>query len=94
MAIITGVPGDDELIGTEFSDLFRLFALGDFVASGLGGNDRFEFRGNFTAADKVDGGSGQDIVILKGDYSGANAVTFAADTMVGVEYIALVGGYS
>jgi hypothetical protein len=89
-----GCTGDDELTGTAFSDVFRLTADWPFVADGLGGSDRFMFGGAFTAADKVDGGGGNDFVVLRGDYVGANAVVLVADTMVSVESIVVETGNS
>src|SRR5688572_3993219 len=94
MAVITGNPGDDELTGTEFDDVFQLASVSDFVAHGLGGNDRFVFRGAFTANDEVNGGAGRDTVALEGNYTGLNALVLAADTLVGVESIGLRGGHS
>jgi Ca2+-binding RTX toxin-like protein len=91
MAIIKGKPGDDELVGTTADDTFQLAQLWDFTATGLEGNDRFLFRGGFTANDKINGGAGRDTVVLEGDYS--SSVNFAADTMVAVEILSLVGGH-
>ena len=62
--------------------------------SGGSGNDFFYMGGNLIAADQIDGGTGTDHVVLNGDYTGANAVTFNATTMLNVEVLGLTAGHS
>ena len=58
---------------------------------GGAGSDHFYFGdGRFNAGDRVDGRGGQDAVSLRGDYAGANALVFAADTFTNVEAVMLV----
>ena len=92
MSIFKGTRGDDILSGGSGNDIFRLWQGGDDTVNGGGGNDLFKFGAAFTAADKIDGGTGNDTVALKGDYS--PGVIFNADTMVNVETIKLIGNFS
>ena len=86
---IKGTKGDDILSGTSGNDVFDLWQGGNDTVSGGDGNDIFKFGAAFTADDKIDGGTGKDTLVLKGDYSGG--VVFAADTMVNVETVKLLG---
>ncbi len=90
MATFTGTPGDDNLTGTSSADTFDLRQGGNDTAAGLGGNDVFVFGGTFTAADSIDGGDGNDVLRLDGDYSAG--VVFTASTMTNVETIQLNAG--
>jgi hypothetical protein len=91
MTIIRGTHGDDNLSGTSGDDNFILTQGGNDTVSGGDGNDIFQFGATLTAADHIDGGNGKDAVSLKGDYSAG--LTFAADTMVNVETLTLIGNY-
>jgi len=83
--------GNDVLIGGIGNDRFRPGSGTDSI-TGNGGDDRIAMTSNLTAADSIDGGNGDDIVILKGDYSAG--VVFGATTMVNVETLGLVKGFS
>ncbi|MBV9992843.1 MAG: calcium-binding protein [Alphaproteobacteria bacterium] len=93
-AVIRGLAGDDNLSGTTGDDVFNLSLGGNDTVDGGDGNDIFWMGSTLTAADKIDGGTGSDRVNLNGDYTGANALTFAADTMVNVEHLYLASGHS
>lgn len=91
---ITGGAGDDVLIGgsgkypglvPSTGDGFDLSLGGADTAIGGGGDDRFETGAAFTAPDSIDGGSGNDVLFLSGDYSGG--VVFGPQTLVNVETI-------
>ena len=88
---IRGTRGDDTLDGTGGADHFTLWQGGNDTVAAGGGDDAMWLGGAFNAGDKLDGGTGTDTVVLNGDYSGG--VTFAADTMVNVELLKLIGGY-
>ena len=84
-ADILGTAGNDLLTGTSGNDDMH----------GYGGNDGFFFGANFTAADRVDGGDGDnDQIGLQGDYTGANALTLEAGTITNVEAIVVLPGFS
>ena len=94
MAIFTDGPGDDTFTGTSDDDLFKLTRGGNDTANGEAGDDLFRFGAAFDAGDRIDGGTGTDSAWLDGNYSGVDAVSFDAQTMVGVEIIGLVAGHS
>jgi hypothetical protein len=88
----TGTSGDDTITGTTGDDLFKVFQGGNDTVSGLTGRDVFNFAGTLTAADKIDGGGGQDTVQIKGDYSAG--IVFNATTMVNVETLTVGAGFN
>ena len=88
---IRGTKHDDNLVGTSGDDVFLMTQRGNDTVDGGDGNDRFRFGKFLTAADHIDGGTGDDKVILNGDYSAG--LTFAADTMVNVERLQLIGNH-
>ncbi|HEY0012289.1 MAG TPA: Calx-beta domain-containing protein [Allosphingosinicella sp.] len=61
---------DNDVRGAFANDVFRMQDGGDDSVRGDSGRDVFYFGSAFTAADNVDGGEGNDILILQGDYSG------------------------
>jgi Ca2+-binding RTX toxin-like protein len=82
---VTTGGGNDTVSGNEGNDRFFLGVGGDDSASGGAGDDSFNFGAAFTAADKVDGGSGTDVVQLLGNYN----ITLAADSFTGIERLTL-----
>lgn len=64
---------------------------GHDVINGGGGDDIINYGAAFDAADRVDGGTGYDILSLKGDYSGG--VAFSPTTMANVEMVQLGAGF-
>jgi hypothetical protein len=90
-SVIRGRGGDDNLSGTSGDDEFLMFQGGNDTVHGGDGNDVFRFGATLTAADHIDGGNDHDTVILKGFYGGG--LTFAADTMVNVETLSLIGAF-
>jgi Ca2+-binding RTX toxin-like protein len=90
--IINGGAGKDVVTGGAGDDTFNLATGGNDTASGGAGNDTFNMGAALNFADKIDGGTGTDTVILNGDYSAG--LTFSATTMVNVEDLALTAGNS
>ena len=80
--------GNNVITGTAGPDLFVLFEGGtETVAGGTGdSNDRFYFGNTLDTTDSVDGGGGEDSLILGGDYD----YTFSATNMVGIERLRLL----
>jgi VCBS repeat-containing protein len=89
--IINTGGGDDFLAGGIGDDKFRP-GTGTDAILGEGGDDKINMAGNLTAADTIDGGSGNDVVVLKGDYS--SGLVFSSTTMTNVETLYLVKGFS
>jgi len=101
--VITGSGGNDTLNGEAGNDALSGDAGDDTLAPGTGndavdagdGNDVISFAGGqLNAADKIDGGTGTDTVLLNSDYTGANALVMNATTMVNVEKLTLLAGHS
>lgn len=90
--IINGTSGDDVLTGTAGADVFQLAQGGNDTASGLDANDTFVMGATLTAADTLDGGAGNDIVLLNGNY--ATGLILGASTLTGIERINLAAGHS
>lgn len=91
--LLLGDVGDNVIFGTEGPDQFRLQQGGNDQVFGLGGNDGFYFGGAFTPGDFVDGGGGNDALILQGNYGGG--LTFGTgptSNISGIEAISLVPG--
>jgi Ca2+-binding RTX toxin-like protein len=91
MAIFRGTRGNDHFRGTSHNDTFKLRQGGNDTAKGRGGDDSFVFGAAFTKKDVINGGIGNDVLQLNGDY--AAGVTFTATTMVNVEKITLAPGH-
>ncbi len=96
----TGLVVGEDLIfngSAQQNGAFRIFA-GRGVDQLTGGaqNDGFFFdadaNGSLTGADRINGGGGTDTIALRGDYTGAKAVTFAEDSMSGIEVITFLTG--
>jgi Ca2+-binding RTX toxin-like protein len=64
--------------------------------TGGSGADLFLFRdeGRYGASDTVNGGAGTDELALRGNYAGANAIVFQANTMTNVEVLSILSGQS
>lgn len=92
----TGGAGDDQFffgIGADAAISVDFSLGGDDSVSAV--NAQIEMGGALTAADSILGGIGSfESIHLDGDYSGANAVTFAATTIMDVDTILTVGGHS
>ena len=64
--------------------------------TGGAGADLFLFRdeGRYGPSDTVNGGGGNDELALRGNYSGANAIVFQANTMTNIEVLSILSGNS
>jgi Ca2+-binding RTX toxin-like protein len=91
VAAFTGTADKDQFTGSTDDDTFDLSQGGDDTANGAGGSDTFTMGSALSAGDRIDGGSGDDAVILNGDY---DAFQFAKTTMMHVETLVLTGGHS
>jgi hypothetical protein len=85
--IFTGTSGTDEFQGLGANDSFYLQQGGNDRALGNDGNDIFYFGNAYTAADQVDGGPGNDRLILQGRYGN---LQLNALSLVNVETILLL----
>ncbi len=92
MTNFTGTPGNDTRTGTIGDDTFDMSQGGDDIVSALDGNDVISMGGKLTALDSLDGGAGNDTVILSGKYN--NQVVFGAATMVNVETLSVTAGFN
>ncbi len=88
---IFGTPNDDTTTGTAGNDLFYVWQGGTDSVSGLDGDDIANFAGAFTAADSFDGGTGNDVLRLKGGYE---ALQLGATSLTSVEQVQLGAGHS
>jgi VCBS repeat-containing protein len=96
--IVTGIsdPGDkllgddlsNTIIGAKLADIFLLEQGGDDIAFGGDGGDLIYFGSAFTGDDKVNGGSGRDVVVLQGDYK----LTLGEASLTGIEALSLQTG--
>jgi serralysin len=89
--------GNDTIFGNGAANVLSSGAGNDFVHADQGGddtvnlgdgNDAVYFGAAFTALDRVDGGSGADVVALQGNY--ASGLTLSAVSFAGVETLSLL----
>ena len=88
---LDGGAGNDSLTGGDGNDTLVAGAGTDTMSGGVG-NDQFLLTAFLGSADRIDGGSGDDELVLAGDYSGG--VVFGAATMINVETITVTNGSS
>jgi hypothetical protein len=84
---LRGDAGDNVITGTPGPDFFMLQQGGSDTASGMGGNDAFYFGAALDPSDHVDGGAGQDVVAIQGNYAG---FTLGAHNLDNVETLSLL----
>jgi Ca2+-binding RTX toxin-like protein len=89
---ILGGQGNDLLTGGGSGDSFDLSHGGNDTAAGAAGSDIFLLGSSFTAADRIDGGKGQDAVTLSGDYSAG--LTITGSMLANVETLTLGKNHS
>jgi hypothetical protein len=88
----TGTSGPDNYPGSSGIDTFDMSQGGDDTVSGQGSADTFNFGAAFTAADTIDGGTGNDTLALNGDYSAG--YTLGATTLTSVETITVAASHA
>jgi hypothetical protein len=92
MTTFTGTAGNDNIVGSDSGDIFKLAQGGDDIALGKAGNDEFRMGGALTAADSINGVAQDDTVILEGDYS--FGLIFGATTILNIEKLNLKGAFA
>ena len=90
MANYTGTIGADNLTGTYAGDTFDLIQGGSDTAKGGLGGDTFFMGAFLDATDKLEGGGGNDIVYMDGDYSAG--LLLGATTLTDIEGIYFMPG--
>jgi Ca2+-binding RTX toxin-like protein len=88
-ATFVGDAGNNTINGTSADDFFNMNDGGDDTVNGLGGNDVFTFGAALNAADKVNGGTGTDSLVLNGNYGAG--LTFLSTTVSSIEEMDLLG---
>jgi Ca2+-binding RTX toxin-like protein len=88
----TGTTGNDHQAGGPDRDVFDYGQGGNDALSGGGGDDLFRFGGAFTSNDRVHGGTGEDRLVLQGDYSAG--LTLDQGDLTGMETIELRGPFA
>jgi Ca2+-binding RTX toxin-like protein len=91
LAVFDGTPGDDVIGGTSGDDTFNMADGGNDQVAGRRGSDTFNFGASLTAADTIDGGTGDDVLVLDGNYS--NMTVLSATTIANVETIELAANH-
>ncbi|HEX4859733.1 MAG TPA: Ig-like domain-containing protein, partial [Rhizomicrobium sp.] len=91
LVINTG-DGNDVLTGGTGDDTFRPGSGVDTIHGG-GGDDTINMMNSLTAADTIDGGTGNNKLLLDGFYSGVNALAFGATTVTNIQLIELGAGH-
>jgi hypothetical protein len=93
MTVFNGTSSND--VFDESSDIgadtFNLRKGGNDTVLAGSGNDRFNLGTALNAADRLDGGAGNDVVILHGDYSAG--LTLDDQTIQNIEQLALKKGF-
>jgi Ca2+-binding RTX toxin-like protein len=87
---LRGNAGDNVITASGAAATIDFRDGGADSAFGSGGNDTIFFGAAMTSADQVDGGSGSDIVMLQGVYSG---LILGANALVNVESLQLLNHF-
>lgn len=89
---LIGGQANDVLTGGAKADTFDLTGGGFEIAHGGGGADTFLMGGTLASSDQIDGGAGNDTLVLNGDYPGVGVV-FGLATIQSIENIQLTAGH-
>jgi trimeric autotransporter adhesin len=88
----TGTAGGDAQVGTGNDDVFNFGQGGDDTIFGGAGDDKIDLGASFTTADRINGGLGYDVLLLKGDYYSSNQPILGPSTMFAIEEIRFGAG--
>jgi Ca2+-binding RTX toxin-like protein len=89
---VTGGAGNDWMRGGDGNDYFYITYGGrDTVFGGAGSDGISDYGGGLNAADRLNGGTGNDTLSLSGDYSAG--FVFGASTLVSIEQIQYSNGF-
>jgi len=88
-----GGGGNDVLTGGALADTFDLTGGGSDTATGNGGDDVFTLAGVLDAGDRINGGAGNDTVIISADYT-VTPLVMSSATIINVETLQLTAGSS
>lgn len=91
-AAFLGTAGNDTLTGTAADDSFDISQGGTDTVDGLDGNDTIAVGAALDAADRIDGGAGNDALKLYGDYSAG--IVLDALTIVNIETLSVEAGHA
>jgi len=86
-----GGEGSDSLVGGSAADTLSGGGAGNDTIQAGSGDDTINRGNGLNGLDRIDGGAGNDTLLLTGDYSAG--VTFTATTVTGVETILLDAGF-
>lgn len=89
--LFVGGLGNDLFTGGAGNDYFDASGGGNDKFYGGGGDDSVSFFGAYTTSDFVDGGAGNDVVYLYGNFAGG--LTLGSSQMKSVESVTLGAGY-
>src|SRR5690348_4520473 len=87
MTNFSGTAGDDRLFGTSGDDYIDTSQGGTDTVKAGGGNDVVYVGGALNPDFHLDGGAGQDVLQVNGDYSAG--LVLQSDTLIGFEQINL-----
>lgn len=86
---LMGTASADWLIGSDAGHSFDLRHGGHDLADGGAGADTFYFGSELRVTDFINGGSGNDTLIIQGDYSGARRIDFWSN-FTGIERVQIL----
>lgn len=89
-----GSAGDDIKNGTNDDDTFNFGQGGNDTLDGRSGNDTFNLGATFTLNDTINGGRGDDVIVLQGDYAPPSQdFHITAAMLQSVETVRLLPGF-
>ncbi|HEY2069814.1 MAG TPA: calcium-binding protein [Rhizomicrobium sp.] len=89
---VTGGGGNDTILGGNGNDRFAMSEGGNDTVRAGNGDDTINMGGTLTHSDRIDGGAGNDILSLNGDYT--TQAVLNNTTITGIETVKLGVGHS